>query len=463
MSDVLLERLGIEKPIVQAGMGGGVSGHELAAAVSGAGGLGTIAVNGPTAIVEELAAARSLTDRPLAVNVLLPFARPAWFEAAAQADVVVTFWGTPVRRTPGVWLHQVGSVQEAKEAVGAGADGVIVQGVEAGGHVRGTTPALELLDQVRAALPRGFPLLLAGGIATKADVDRALEAGAQAAVAGTRFLLSEESCAHPVYKERLLAADRTILTDLFGLGWPAAPHRVVPNEATARHLGDAGQVPTSSRLLNRMSAVGARYLPDSLQELLVSRQRPEGRLLTPQTATRDRPSALVRAGPLYAGETVARIDTLLPAAEIVAALSIPLVVRAVTADETADLRRQVLRNGRDVPLPGDESPAHHVGVFADDHLVASGNIRSEAPPWGADSTSWRIRGMATWPEARGQGAGRLVLDALLRHARERGGGLVWCNARTTARSFYERAGFAVRGAEWEEPDIGPHVAMWRVL
>jgi NAD(P)H-dependent flavin oxidoreductase YrpB (nitropropane dioxygenase family) len=301
-------------------MGGGVSRHELAAAVSEAGGLGTIAVNRAGAIREELAAARALTDRPIAVNVLLPLAHRSWFAAAAQADAVVTFWGTPERRTTGLWLHQVGSFDEARAAQLAGADGVIVQGVEAGGHVRGTTPALELFDQVRAALPKGFPLLLAGGIATKADVDRALEAGAEAAVAGTRFLLSEESRAHPEYKERLLAADRTILTELFGLGWPAQ-HRVVPNEATERHLGAAGAVTRAHHVFNRMSSLGARYIPESVERALVARQRPDSHLLIPQTATDDGPVSLVAAGPLYAGETVARIDTVLPAAQVVAALT----------------------------------------------------------------------------------------------------------------------------------------------
>jgi NAD(P)H-dependent flavin oxidoreductase YrpB (nitropropane dioxygenase family) len=316
----ILERLGLERPIVQAGMGGGISRHELAAAVSEAGGLGTIAVNGAAAIRQELSAARARTDRPIAVNVLLPFAHRNWFAEAARADAVVTFWGIPERRTPGVWLHQVGSVDEARSAQAAGADAVIVQGVEAGGHVRGTTPALELLDRVRVALPKGFPLLLAGGIATRADVDRALEGGAEAAVAGTRFLLSEESRAHPQYQERLLAADRTVLTHLFGLGWPAA-HRVVPNEATERHLGAVGEVPQPNRTLNRMSAPGARYVPDSVQLRLIARQQPESRLLTPQAATDDGPAGLVRAGPLYAGETVTRIDTLLSAAQIVASLS----------------------------------------------------------------------------------------------------------------------------------------------
>jgi len=119
-------------------MGGGISRHELAAAVSEAGGLGTIAVNGARAIERELQAARSLTGRPIAVNLLLPFARRDWFAAASQADVLVTFWGPPRRRTAGVWVHQCGSVEEARLAHQAGADGVVLQGVEGGGHVRGT-------------------------------------------------------------------------------------------------------------------------------------------------------------------------------------------------------------------------------------------------------------------------------------------------------------------------------------
>ncbi len=319
----LLERLGVELPVVQAGMGGGLSRHELAAAVSEAGGLGTIAVSGAVAIRRELAAARELTGRPLAVNALLPFARRDWFEAAGEADVLVTFWGTPRRRAPGVWLHQCGSVAEAQAAQAAGADGVIVQGVEAGGHVRGTTPALQLLEEVRAALPARYPLLLAGGIAERGDVEAALAAGAQAAVAGTRFLLTEESRAHALYKERLLAADETLLTELFGAGWPA-PHRVVPNAATDRWLGERRAelpAPRVNRALNHLLAPGIRYAPPSLQLRMIRAQRPGSRLLTPAGPTDDGPPNLVDAGALYAGETVARIDTVKPAAELVRELA----------------------------------------------------------------------------------------------------------------------------------------------
>lgn len=316
----LLERLGIRRPVVQAGMGGGLSRHELAAAVSEAGGLGTIAVNGAAAIERELTAARGLTGKPIAVNVLLPFARRDWFEAAARADVVVTFWGRPRRRVPGVWIHQCGSVEEARAAHAAGAGAAIVQGVEAGGHVRGTMPALELLERARAAMPADYPLLLAGGIAERADVERALEAGASAAVAGTRFLLSEESRAHAEYRRRLLGTEETILTELFGFGWPA-PHRVVANAATDRWLGDDPRGPTLNRAINRLSAPTARYVPASMQARLARAQRPTSRLLSPPGPTDDGPENLLDAGPLYAGETVARIDDVRPAAAIVADLT----------------------------------------------------------------------------------------------------------------------------------------------
>jgi nitronate monooxygenase len=278
---IFLERLRMRVPVIQAGLGGGLSRHELAAAVAEAGGLGTIAVNGAAAIERELRAGRELTDGPLAVNLLLPFARRDWFEAAAEADAVVTFWGKPRRRTAGVWIHQCGSVEEARAAHAAGADALIVQGVEAGGHVRGRVPAHELLAQARAALPKDYPLFLAGGIAERADVEQALGAGASAAVAGTRFLLSAESRAHSEYKRRLLDTGETILTELFGLGWPA-PHRVVRNAATERESKEP---------------------------------------LPPLAATDDGPAELVDDGPLYAGKTVARIHQLRPAAEIVGALT----------------------------------------------------------------------------------------------------------------------------------------------
>jgi NAD(P)H-dependent flavin oxidoreductase YrpB (nitropropane dioxygenase family) len=316
----ILGRLGIELPIVQAGMGGGIAGHGLAAAVSEAGGLGTLGFPGPGATAQleaELLAARRLTARPLAVNLLLPFAREGDFRVAAQADAVVTFWGAPRRRSAGIWIHQCGSAGEALAARDAGADGVIVQGVEAGGHVRGETPAISLLEQVGEAVAGSCAVWLAGGIADREDVARALERGADAAVLGTRFLLSDESGAHPAYRERLLDADETLLTELFGFGWPAAPHRVVPNQATDRWTRSHRRGPPALLALNRIASPLASRLPASLSRRGFAAQRPGRPLFSPTPPTAAAPAALVEAAPLYAGETVARIDEVSPAAQLV--------------------------------------------------------------------------------------------------------------------------------------------------
>jgi NAD(P)H-dependent flavin oxidoreductase YrpB (nitropropane dioxygenase family) len=310
----------VDLPIVQAGMGGGVSRHELAAAVSEAGGLGTIGFLDADSLRRELAAARRLTDGPIAVNLLLPFARGRHWEAAREADVVVTFWGRPRRRSAGCWIHQCGSVEEMLTARAAGADAVIAQGVEAGGHVRGTIPAIELLERSRRALPPGYPVLGAGGIADAGDLSRVLEAGAEAAVLGTRFLMSDESRAHGTYKERLESARETVLTELFGAGWPAA-HRVISNGATERWLRGDPRGPRPIRLVNRLTAPAARRMPEAMQARLAGLQRPGQPILSPQPPVDDGPAGLVEAGPLYAGETVARIENVRPARSLVSELA----------------------------------------------------------------------------------------------------------------------------------------------
>jgi NAD(P)H-dependent flavin oxidoreductase YrpB (nitropropane dioxygenase family) len=316
----MLEEAGVDLPVVQAGMGGGLAGHRLAAAVSAAGGLGTIGFLGADRLRAEIAAARAATGRPLAVNLLLPFARPAHFDAASAADLVVTFWGTPRRRTGKTWIHQVGTVDEAVAARAAGADGVIAQGVEAGGHVRGTTPVLELLAMVRAALPDDYPVLSAGGVAAADDVRAHLDAGADAVVCGTRFLLSEESGAHPAYRARLIESTETVVTELFGAGWPA-PHRVVANQATARWLRRDPRGPGWMRAIHRATAPALSRVPVALQQRLAGSQRPGSPMLGPVAATADGPENLIEAGPLYAGECIDRIHEVRPAGALVAALT----------------------------------------------------------------------------------------------------------------------------------------------
>ena len=308
---------GLPAPIVQAGMGA-VARHELAAAVSEAGGLGTIG-GARAPIAQELAAARRLTGRPIAVNLVLPLLRPGDARAAAAADVIVTFWGKPRRLAGGTWVHQCGSVEEARAAATAGADAVIAQGVEAGGHVRGTTPMLELVERVRAAVK--VPVMAAGGIVDRAGVSQALDAGAVAAVLGTRFLLSDESRAHPDYKRRCLEADSTILTEFFGLGWSDAPHRVIPNAATRRWLGEDPRGPRWIRLVNRLASPLAVRVPIALQDRVLAFQRPSQPFLAPPMALDDGPPSLLDSGPLYAGANVTRISDIRPAAQMVHSLT----------------------------------------------------------------------------------------------------------------------------------------------
>lgn len=313
----LLERIGVEVPVVQAGMGGGLARHALAAAVSEAGGLGTLGTDPPGVLARELDAARSLTGRPLAVNLLLPFAGRGHWRVARRADVVVTFWGRPVRRVPGVWLHQCGSLAEARSARAAGADGVIVQGVEAGGHVRGTRPALELVAEARAEFGPDYPVLAAGGIADAGDVGGALEAGADAAVLGTRFVMSDESGARAAYKQRLMESRETVMTELFGVGWPRSSHRVIWNEACERWLKRDPRGPAWVRAVQTAVSV----LPQDALQRAVGHQRPEIPLFGPLAPTDDGPRTLLDAGALYAGESVARLHDVRPAGELVRALA----------------------------------------------------------------------------------------------------------------------------------------------
>ena len=254
------------------------------------------------------------------MNLLLPFAGRGHFDAASDADVVVTFWGRPRRLTPKTWIHQCGSVEEALAARDAGADAVIAQGVEAGGHVRGTVPAMELLAQVREALGDAYPVLSAGGVADASDVAARLAAGAEAVVCGTRFLMSEESGGHPAYKRRLVEAQETLLTELFGAGWPA-PHRVVANEATGRWLRHDPRGPPWLRALHRVTAPVLARIPVPMQLRLAGTQTPSRPIFGPAAATVHGPPGLVEAGPLYAGQCIDRIDDIRPAGELVRELA----------------------------------------------------------------------------------------------------------------------------------------------
>ena len=144
----------------------------------------------------------------------------------------------------------------------------------------------------------------------------ALAAGAVGAVAGTRFLLSNESRAHPEYQRRLRDASETVLTQFFGASWPDAPHRVVPNAATARWLRGDPNGPTAIRLLNRALAPLASRLPMRVVGQAAALQRPGLPIFGPESPLVGDASRLVDASPLYAGVSVRRIRDMRPAAEL---------------------------------------------------------------------------------------------------------------------------------------------------
>ena len=131
-------------------------------------------------------------------------------------------------------------------------------------------------------------------------------------------------------------------------------------------------------------------------------------------------------------------------------------VRPIPVDLTRDLRQAVLRPHETVAemAAAETAATVAVGAFEGERLVAVGLVAPGGPPG-----SFRVRGMATAPAARGRGAGTAVLDALVRHAAAAGAERIWCNARVGARSLYERAGFRATSGVFELPEIGPHVVM----
>src|SRR3954447_14789600 len=131
-------------------------------------------------------------------------------------------------------------------------------------------------------------------------------------------------------------------------------------------------------------------------------------------------------------------------------------VEELPMEATRPLRQSVLRPHQTLEdlAAHESSDAWAVGAFDGDDLVSVGFVAPDGEPG-----AWRIRGMATVPEARGRGAGTAVLEALVEHARENGATRIWCNARVPARSLYERAGFVVTSDEFELPEIGPHYVM----
>ncbi len=213
MKTRIKDLLQIENPIIQGGMAW-VAEHNLAAAVSAAGGLGIIgAANAPASWVrDEIKKARELTDKPIGVNVMLlsPYAdEVAQVLAEEKVPVITTGAGNPGKYME-MWkaagskvIPVVASVALARMMERGGADAVIAEGTESGGHI-GASTTMTLVPQVVDAVK--VPVIAAGGIGDGRGMAAAFMLGAEAVQLGTRFVVAKESICHADYKERIIKA-----------------------------------------------------------------------------------------------------------------------------------------------------------------------------------------------------------------------------------------------------------------
>ncbi len=241
MRSEVAELLGIKYPIIQGGMAW-VAEHHLAAAVSNAGGFGIIgAANAPAEWVrDEIRKAKELTDKPFGVNVML-LSQHADEVAQAVAEegvkAVTTGAGSPEKymkmwREAGIRvIPVVASVALARRMERVGADALVAEGMESGGHI-GAQTTMTLVPQIVDAV--NIPVIAAGGIADGRGFAAARMLGADAVQMGTRFIVSRESIVHEAYKERVLKA-RDIDSEVTGMS-TGHPVRCLRNQMTREYL-----------------------------------------------------------------------------------------------------------------------------------------------------------------------------------------------------------------------------------
>lgn len=290
------EICGIDVPVFQAGMAG-LSGPSLVSAVSEAGGLGHLGALRvlPRTLRTWIDQTRDLTDKPFGVNLVPQYGGPEFFEAGlrvvldARPKVVSLYYGDfkdiiPRARDAGiVTMVQVGTVADAQKAVADGADILIAQGIEGGGHLtRGRVGLMALLPAV-VDIADGRPVIAAGAINDARAVRAARCLGAAGVWCGTAFLASEECDANDAYKAKLVAAgtDTPKFLTGYSYGWKyGTPHRAIPGRGgwnLLRFMGGGLRRADSAAMADRLS--------------------------------------------LYAGQGVGQINSIKPAAQIVRALA----------------------------------------------------------------------------------------------------------------------------------------------
>ncbi|MBM7242540.1 NAD(P)H-dependent flavin oxidoreductase [Rhodococcoides fascians] len=301
ISTAITSMLGIDLPIVQAGMSWVSSCAELPAAVSNAGGLGVLAA-GPMRIPDfraTLSTLRSSTRKPFAVN--LPLYRAGADELAEillddPVPVVIASQGGPKRHLSRFhevgtrWLHVVSTVPYAVKAAEAGVDGLIVVGGEAGGHP--PTDLVSTMVAIRAVRKRlpDMPIVASGGFADGAGLAAALALGADAAQFGTRFIASNEASVSPAYQDRVVGAS---VSDTRTVGRDLGLIRMLSNEFSDSMLA--------------LEQSGA--LEDERKELFLSSSLKDAAF-----------HGSVDKGKVEAGQSAGLIDSVLPADEIVSSI-----------------------------------------------------------------------------------------------------------------------------------------------
>jgi nitronate monooxygenase len=313
----LCDLLGIRYPVLCAPMGW-VTGPELAAAVSNAGGLGIMGAGPfpPEMLRARIRRLRELTDKPFGVNLIL--SRPSEERARIcfeeKVPLLSLFSGEAAAFVPRARESdmkvclQVGSLEEARRAAADGVDFVIAQGMEAGGHSHGELSTFAFVPQAAAALAP-LPVVAAGGIADGRGLVAALALGADGVVLGTRFLATPEADAHSRYKELVLAArgENTVRTTLFGGIWPNAPHRVLRTAFVQEWLQDEarGSENRADEPVVAQAMLGDQ--PFSIRRFMVF----------PPTAET---TGDIESLPLYAGQCVGLVQQMQGAADVVHSL-----------------------------------------------------------------------------------------------------------------------------------------------
>ena len=271
--NALAELCGIKSPIFLAGMAA-ISGPRLVSAVSNAGGMGIVGGlrAAPKLLRRWITETRDLTDKPFGVNLVPQFGGPAVFEAQFQVileerpSLLSLFYAEAypdmISRAKDAGLKvmvQVGTVALAKEAVARGADIIVAQGSEAGGHMNPGTIALSVLVPAILEVAGQRPVIAAGGITNRDDVRVALAMGAAGVLVGTAFVATRESNAHDLYKQKIVdaTADDTERRVGYSFGWTyGTPHRVIPNEDrwnVLKYIGGGARAIDAPRLARKLS------------------------------------------------------------------------------------------------------------------------------------------------------------------------------------------------------------------